>query len=369
MSVEPTAGSAESDVRPVTQTRPTGTVDMAPPARSRGRSSWDETARWAGRRARILAPLLTLLGMVIFFSVATDSFLTPRNIWIGILGQYSAVAVAAAGTTFVLLCAEIDLSLAAVAQFIGIVVAYLWVTPWLGVEFGQWGIAIGLLASIAIGLFNGFLAAYVRIPSFMMTLAASTIALGLAVYVTKGKPIFQVPELLTTLGGTGTKVGPVPVVAIVAAVVLVIAEVILSYTKFGRYVYMTGGNREAAEMSGVNTRQVVALCLTISALTAGMAGMLNVGRLNTANPQPSNELLIFTIASVVLGGTSLFGGEGGIKNTVLGVLIFGVLRNGLNQVDGISIYIKQAVEGFFLVGALLLNVLALRLERVRTQVE
>ena len=122
-------------------------------------------------------------------------------------------------------------------------------------------------------------------------------------------------------------------------------------------------------MSGINTRRIIALCLMISGLTAGMAGMLNVGKLSSANPQPSNELLIFTIASVVLGGTSLFGGEGGIKNTVLGVLILGCLRNGLNQVEGISIYIKQAVEGFFLVGALLLNVVALRLERIRTRAE
>ena len=334
-----------------------------------GPSPWGEALGWAGRRARILAPLVTLLGMILFFGLTTDSFLTGRNVWTGILAQYSSVAVAAAGATFVLLCAEIDLSIAAVAQFVGIVVAYLWVTPWLGAEWGQWGILVGLVVAAVIGYLNGFFAAYVRIPSFMMTLAMSTIALGLAVFVTEGKPIFEVPPLLRTLGGTATKIGPVPVVVIVAAVVLIVGEVVLSYTKFGRYVYMTGGNREAAEMSGVDTRRIVALCLMISALTAGMAGMLNVGKLSSANPQPSNELLIFTIAAVVLGGTSLFGGEGGIRNTILGVLILGCLRNGLNQVEGISIYIKQAVEGFFLVGALLLNVIALRLERVRTQAE
>ena len=353
MSIEHSAGSPAG---------PSARVAVPP-------STWDQAVAWAGRRARILAPLATLIGMILFFGLATDSFLTGRNLWIGILAQYASVAVAAAGTTFVLLCAEIDLSIAAVAQFVGIIVAYLWVTPWLGLELGQWGILVGVVAAALIGYVNGFFSAYVRIPSFMMTLAMSTIALGLAVFVTEGKPIFEVPSLLRTLGGTGTKIGPVPVVVIVAAVVLVTADVILGYTKFGRYVYMTGGNREAAEMSGVNTRRIVALCLMISGLTAGMAGMLNVGKLSSANPQPSSELLIFTIASVVLGGTSLFGGEGGIKNTILGVLILGVLRNGLNQVEGISIYIKQAVEGFFLVGALLLNVLALRLERVRTRVE
>ncbi len=323
---------------------------------------------WAGRRARLLAPLLTLLGMVTFFGLATDTFFTRYNLE-NIVAQYAATAVAATGVTFVLLCAEIDLSIAAVAGFVGIVADYLWVNPWLGMEFGHWGILVGLLVAALIGYTNGFFAAYIRIPSFMMTLAMSTIAVGLAVFVAKGKQILDAPDLLRTLGGTGSKLGPVPVVTIVAVVVLLTGDIILSYTKFGRYVYMTGGNREAAEMSGVNTRQVVALSLMICGLTAGVAGMLNVGKLANATPQPSNELLIFTIASVVLGGTSLFGGEGGIKNTVIGVLMFGVLRSGLNQLPDISIYIKQAVEGFFLVGALLLNVVALRLERVRTRAE
>ncbi len=344
-----------------------GAASVAPA--HRGASGWERALGWAGQRARLIAPLVTLLGLVVFFSLTTDSFFTTRNLWNGILSQYAVVAVAAAGTTFVLLCAEIDLSIAAVSLLIGVLSAYFWVNPVFGIDFGTWGVLIGLIAAALIGYANGFFAAYIRIPSFMMTLAMSTIALGLAVWVTQGKPIFKVPDVLRTLGGTGSKIGPVPVPVIVAAVVLLVADIVLSYTKFGRYVYMTGGNREAAEMSGVNTRQVVALCLMISGLTAGMAGMLNVGKLNGANPQPSNELLIFTIASVVLGGTSLFGGEGGIKNTLIGVLIFGCLRNGLNQVEGISIYIKQAVEGFFLVGALLLNVVALRLERIRTQAE
>jgi len=329
--------------------------------------AWHQLVVWAGRRARILAPLATLVGLVLLFSLTTDTFLTGRNIWLGILAQYAPIAVAAAGATFVLLCAEIDLSIAAVAQFVGIVAAYLWVTPLLGVSWGQWGILAGLLVAALIGYANGFLSAYVRIPSFMMTLAMSTIALGLAVFVTQGQPIFEVPPLLRTLGGTATRIGPVPVVVIVAAVVLVVADVVLGYTKFGRYVYMTGGNREAAEMAGVNTRRVVATCLVICGAAAGFAGMLNVGRLSSANPQPSTELLIFTIAAIVLGGTSLFGGEGGIRNTILGVLILGVLRNGLNQVEGISVFIRQALEGFFLVGALLLNVVALRLERVRAR--
>jgi ribose transport system permease protein len=132
---------------------------------------------------------------------------------------------------------------------------------------------------------------------------------------------------------------------------------------------MTGGNREAAEMSGVNTRQVIMFTMMISGLTAGMAGMLFVGRLSSANPAAGTNVLIDTIAAVVLGGTSLFGGEGGIKNTILGLLIFAILSNGLNLLPNLSIYFKEALQGIILLCALLLNVVALRLEKVQTRTE
>jgi ribose transport system permease protein len=326
----------------------------------------DRALHWASRRARILAPLVTLLAMVAFFSVASDRFLDVRNFQ-NILTQVGPVAVAAAGVTFVLLCAEIDLSIASVATFAGVLAAYFWVGTW--IHLGNWGVIVGLAVGALIGLINGFFVSRVGIPSFMMTLAMLTIAVGLSIYVTQGRPIFESPTLLRYLGGSSNRLFGVPVIAMVATVVLLIAEFVLSYTKFGRYVYMTGGNREAAEMSGVNTRQVIMLCLMISGITASIAGMLAVGRLSQANPAAGGDLLIATIAAVVLGGTSLFGGEGGVRNTVLGILIFGVLSNGLNLLPNISIYIKEALQGIILVGALLLNVLALRLERVRTRTE
>ncbi len=132
---------------------------------------------------------------------------------------------------------------------------------------------------------------------------------------------------------------------------------------------MTGANREAAEMSGVDTRRVIMLSLVISAVTAGMTGLLFIGRLSSANPSAGEDVLISTIAAVVLGGTSLFGGEGGIRNTILGLLIFGVLSNGLNLLPNIPITFKQALQGLVLLAALLLNVFALRLERVRTRTD
>jgi ribose transport system permease protein len=332
----------------------------------RRRSPGSLATRWASRNARLLAPMLTLITLVIFFGLTTDRFLSLVNLQ-NILSQTAPVAIAATGATFVILCAEIDLSIGSLSVYVGVLAAWFWVGT--VVDLGYWGIPAALLVGAAIGYFNGFCVAWIGIPSFMMTLAMLTIAQGMAIYTTQSQPIFDIPEVLKFIGGSGNTIGPIPMIAVVAIVVLVVGEVLLSYTRFGRYVYMTGGNREAAEMSGVNTRQVIAMSLMISGLTAGIAGLVSVGRLGSANPSASSELLITTIAAVVLGGTSLFGGEGGIKNTVLGLLIFGVVSNGLNLLPDISIYFKQALQGIILVGALFLNVLALRLERVQTRTE
>ncbi len=320
---------------------------------------------WASRNARLLAPLLTLICMVIFFSLVTDVFLTTQNLQ-NVVTQIAPIAVAATGVTFVLLCAEIDLSIASVATFTGVLAA--WMFGGDVISLSNWGIPIAVLVAAAIGLLNGYLVAYIGIPSFMMTLAMLTIARGMSVFVSGGR-ILDAPPVLKQLGSVSSQILGVPVIGLVAVAVLLIGEYILSYTKFGRYVYMTGANREAAEMSGVNTRQVILMSLMISGITAGLTGLLFVGRLSSANPSAGEDILISTIAAVVLGGTSLFGGEGGMRNTVLGLLIFGVLSNGLNLLPNIPITFKQALQGIVLLAALLLNVFALRIERVQTRNE
>jgi ribose transport system permease protein len=321
---------------------------------------------WASRNARLLAPLLTLIAMVAFFSIVTDVFLTRQNLQ-NVVTQIAPIAVAATGVTFVLLCAEIDLSIASVATLTGVVSTWLFMGQ--VVDLGNWGIPVGILVAAAIGLLNGFLVAYVGIPSFMMTLAMLTIARGLSIFVSGGRILDQPPPILKQIGSVSSQVFGIPVIGLVAVAVLVLGEFVLSYTRFGRYVYMTGANREAAEMSGVNTRQVIMFSLAISAVTAGLTGLLFVGRLSSANPSAGEDILISTIAAVVLGGTSLFGGEGGMRNTILGLLIFGVLSNGLNLLPNIPITFKLALQGIVLLAALLLNVFALRIERVQTRTE
>ena len=329
------------------------------------RTGKQSVLNWASRNARLLAPLLTLICMVIFFSLVTDVFLTTQNLQ-NVITQIAPIAVAATGITFVLLCAEIDLSIASIASFTGVFAAWLWLGD--VVALGNWGIPVAILVAAAVGLVNGYLVAYIGIPSFMMTLAMLTIARGMSIFVSGGK-ILEAPPILRQIGSVSSQIFGIPVIGIIAVGVLLLGEFVLSYTKFGRYVFMTGANREAAEMSGVNTRQVIMMSLVISAVTAGLTGLLFVGRLSSANPSAGEDILISTIAAVVLGGTSLFGGEGGMRNTILGLLIFGVLSNGLNLLPNIPITFKQALQGIVLLAALLLNVFALRIERVQTRNE
>ena len=158
----------------------------------------------------------------------------------------------------------------------------------------------------------------------------------------------------------------IPVVVLAGVVVLALGHVVLRYTRFGRLVYMTGSNREAARLSGINTKNIVAACLAICAASAGAAGMLNTGRLGSAQSYGLDDMLLDGVSAVVLGGTSLFGGEGGIKNTVLGLLIFGVLNNGLNQLQ-LDIFVRLPVRGVILLVALVVNIYVLRMRNAASR--
>lgn len=328
-------------------------------------------------RARDLAPFVTLVVLFVFFSVMTPSFLNVVNLR-NILAQVSTLAVVSTGVTFVLLCGEIDLCIAAVGMMTGVVAASLFGkglrladTLYLGggleAAGGLAAILLALALAIGIGYLSSVTTTKVGLPSFMATLAAQLIALGLAQYFTKGEIIYTLPPLLSTLGGEyigDTDPFRLPAIILVASAVLLIGHIVLTYTKFGRYVYMTGSNREAARLSGINTQRVVGGCLMISAACAGLAGMLNTGRLGSAQGYGLDDMLLDSISAVVLGGTSLFGGSGGIKNTIIGLLIFGILSNGLNQLQ-LDIYVRMVIRGVILLIALIINVYALRLREAK----
>ena len=161
--------------------------------------------------------------------------------------------------------------------------------------------------------------------------------------------------------GSGT-LGPVPGVVVVAALFLLVGHLVLTYTRFGRYVYMVGGNREAAEYAGVNVKLVIAAVMVISAVCSGIAGMLGVAYFGSAQQNEFDDYLLDSISAVVVGGTSLFGGRGGIGNTILGLFVLGVLNNGLDHID-IDSFLKILIRGLILLLALVINVYAQKLRQ------
>ncbi len=320
---------------------------------------------WLRSQLRNIAPFATLAVLVVLFSILAPSFRTMDNLG-NILQQISVTGIMAVGLTFVILCAEIDLSVAAVANATGIVVAYFTMQD-ASVNIaniplpGGIAIALALAASLALGLVTAFGMNVIGIPSFIMTLAMLQIGAGVSAMLVRGQIAYNVPSLVATLGSGS--LGPVPWIIIVAAVILLAGHIVLTYTRFGRYIYMTGGNREAAEYSGVNTKMIIAAVMVISAVCSGIAGMLGVAHFGSAQQDEFDNYLLDSISAVVVGGTSLFGGQGGIGNTIVGLFVLGVLNNGLDHVR-IDSFLKILIRGLILLLALIVNVYA---QRMRTK--
>lgn len=312
--------------------------------------------------ARDWAPLVSLVVLVVFFSFAAPRFLRPSTVTL-VLSQGAVLAIVSVGLTYVLLCAEIDLSVGMMALWGACLCGWLF-ERWTGgpgdAEAAAWLVGaivlLPLLTCLGLGFVNGALTVWTRLPSFIISLAMMFIAEGSAKYITQGAS-FKVPEVLYWLGNRGIDLGPfeVPSGAILAAVVMVIGHVVLQHTRFGRYVYMTGGNREAARLAGVRVGRIVIACLALCAVTAALGGLLNAGRMGNVTTDQNKDLLLSAVACVVLGGTSLFGGEGSMGKTLVGVLTFTVLRVGLMQIPWIDDYARQLLTGLVLMVALVIN--------------
>jgi ribose transport system permease protein len=333
-----------------------------------GRAAGTPWREWLRGQLRNIAPFITLLFLVVFFSLASPSFLTMGNLG-NILTQISITGIMAAGLTFVILCAEIDLSVGSIANAVGIVVAYFTIQDAsvniANVPLPGWAaIVIALAVAVALGLVNAFGVTRIGIPSFIMTLAMMQIGAGICAMLVRGQIAYAVPGLVATLGGES--LGPVPWIVIVAAAILGLSHLVLTYTRFGRYVYMVGGNREAAEYSGVNTRVIVGAVMVISAVCSGIAGMLGVAHFGSAQQNEFDNYLLDSISAVVVGGTSLFGGQGGIPNTIVGLFVLGVLNNGLDHID-IDSFLKILIRGLILLAALIINVYAQRLKSAKAE--
>jgi ribose transport system permease protein len=332
-------------------------------------SAIDDTAKQPRRlgamlraQMRNIAPFLTLISLVVFFAIASPSFATLDNAG-NILTQVSVTAIIAVGLTFVILCAEIDLSIASIANVTGIAVAYFTLQDTYvniaNVPLPGWlAIVLALALCAMLGLVNAVGLTMIGIPSFIMTLAMMQIAAGASALLVRGQIAYKVPDLVVTLGSSS--IGGIPFIVIVAALMLLAGHLVLTYTRFGRYVYMVGGNREAAEYSGINVKLILGSVMVISAVCSGIGGMLGVAHFGSAQQNEFDSYLLDSIAAVVVGGTSLFGGRGGIGNTIVGLFVLGVLNNGLDHVN-IDSFLKILIRGLILLAALIINVYAQRL--------
>lgn len=322
--------------------------------------------RALGWEPRDVAPLASLAVLLVFFTVATEGDFLRLSTLELILAQGAVLAVVAVGLTFVLLCGEIDLAVGMIALWTACYCGWLFerfapavknVRPEIGVGTLLVVLLVPIASSLLFGLLSGALTVWARLPSFIITLAMMYIAQGAARWLVQSE-VVHMPDALRTVGNGGldlTTTFTLPYRALCAAAAFVVAHVVLRHTRFGRYVYMTGGNREAARLAGVRTGPIVVACLTISALLAGLGGLMNAGRLESASQDQNADLLLEAVACVVLGGTSLFGGEGGVGKTAIGVVTFTALKVGLDQIEWIDDLARQALMGAVLLAALVVN--------------
>jgi ribose transport system permease protein len=318
-------------------------------------SSGDATPVWRKVGDQLLArPLIVIFVLsVIVAALISPAFLSVRNI-ANLLQQSSIIGVISIGMTFVILAAGIDLSVGSVAALGGMIVAILCQDS-VPVPFA---ILAAVGAGAFIGLLMGSIVALTSVPSFIITLGGLTAIRGLTLLLTDGRPVFGVPEELKFLGagvigGGGTTPG-IPVVGIIFIIVTIIAAIYLRWTRSGRYLYATGGNAAAARLSGVPVTLTVALTFVICSSLAAFGGVLLTAWLEVGQPTASAGAELTAIAAVVLGGTSLFGGKGGVFGTFVAVILLSILSNILN-LAGVSPYFQQITTGLVLIGTVLLN--------------
>lgn len=280
--------------------------------------------------------LIGLIGLITGFSILSERFFTISNMLI-VMRQTSIVAFLAVGMSFVIIGAGIDLSVGSVLAFSGAVGAGVMQNG--GIFFG---ILAGLALGTALGIFNGIVITKLKIPSFIATLAMMAIARGGTLVYTDGRPITGLPSSFAFLGRG--YIGNVPFPIILMLIIFILAYIVLKLIRFGRYVYATGGNINAARASGIKVDNVIISTFAISGFLSGLTGMVLASRLNSAQPTAGRGYELDAIAAVVLGGTNLFGGEGELWGTLVGAFIMGILNNGLNMLNVSSFY-QQVVKG------------------------
>lgn len=275
--------------------------------------------------------------IVLIFSLASEYFLDVYNI-MNILVQSSLIAIIAVGQTFVILTGGIDLSVGSVVALSSVSTGLMLVNN-VPIPIA---IILGIAVGLVVGIVNGFTIAYGKVPAFIVTLGMMSIAAGGALALNNGKPVSGLPlsfERIASAEFLG-----IPVFVFYMLVIYLIGFFVLYKTKLGRHTFAIGGNREATKLSGINVPKSEMKAYVIAGLLAGLGGVLLTARLNYATPLSGKGYELDTIAAVVIGGTSLAGGEGGIWGTLIGALLLGTLKNGLTLLNVMSYY-QQIIIG------------------------
>jgi ribose/xylose/arabinose/galactoside ABC-type transport system permease subunit len=280
--------------------------------------------------------------MAVVFGSLNPNFWSVTNL-ANVSRQMSILALLSLGQTFAILSGGIDLSVGSLLALVSVVCAQ---------QMKDFGLVEGMVAGVAAGgiagLINGVIIARARVPAFIVTLGMLVAARGAALTLSGGLPIAGLPREFLVLGAG--YVGPFPIPTVIAVVAFVLAHLVLSRTRFGRYVYAMGSNEEAAVLSGINVPNYKMLVYITSGVFAGVAGVILTARVISGQPTLGEVQELYSIAAVVIGGGRISGGVGGVGTTLMGVLVLGILGNGLNLVQ-VSSYIQNIIIGAIIVGA------------------
>lgn len=293
--------------------------------------------------------LIAFLLIFVALSIFTNTFFTVPNM-LNVVRQVSVNGIIAVGIMFVLLTGGIDLSVGSIVALSGVVAAQIAQYP-----ENHWSFAVllGLLMGAGIGVVNGFIIVKVKVVPFVATLGMMGAARGLALVLSGGRPISRLSDPFRQIGG-GVIFGFLPILSIIMLLCFVIGYIVLNRTKFGRYVYAIGGNEKAARVSGLKVDQIKFLVYVISATFAALAGIVLASRINAGSPVSGDGFELDAIAAVVIGGTSLSGGVGKIWGTLLGVMMVGMINNGLDLLN-VSSYYQLIIKGAIIVLAVAID--------------
>jgi ribose transport system permease protein len=321
------------------------TVDSsAPVATSKG-------ASWANWVIGVQGPLLGLILLCVIFTFTTNVFFSVRNA-LNILDQVTVLGILAVGMTLVIVIGGIDLSVGSILAFAMMVMG------WLKDSFSvplPLAILIALLCGAVCGLINGLLVTKARLPAFIATLAMMSISRGLANIVTDGRQVVGFPDWFTSLS-TVRHFGFLSITVALFLILVAITWIFLRYRSAGRSLYAIGGSAEVARLAGIKVQSLTIWVYIAAGTLAGIAGIAQASRLDSSEPSAGLGYELDTIAAVVIGGASLSGGIGGIGGTIVGVLIIGVLHNGLNLI-GVSPFIQQVIIGAVIAVAVMADTL------------